>query len=775
MNEHSSRSDAELEQFARRIELAHHADFDLGAVRVKPSLRRITGPYGDQMLEPKVMQVLIALSDPIGAILSRNDLIDRCWGGRVVGENSINRVISLLRSALAQVAQSLVVVQNVPKVGYRLIVDAPAKDEEQTHPAGGFDGRSAPASPEPQVRSLRRAFAAGAALLVILGLAATFLSLRPLEDGPLPEVQMAILPLETAEGVDPIYAAGLESKLRGEFARVGSIRVIATQSAKMLLEQGLSPAQIGRRLGVDYVWTGYFAVEAERAALDIVVIDVETQEEMRIETLRSAPDDTQHLPFRTARSVSRALGRPVRITPTPDTLPAGDFRLYLVANGLLKSRDRDQVRAAREVLSIISNRNPEFAESLGSLAMAYFLSHSDDPAMIEANREKARQIAERAVAKDPDTIEALKVLGMLAKDPETALSNLGRAVELDPGDSEGWFWLTIVQRRFVLDGGNPLESAQKLLDIDPLWPAAWQGPALAAEFGDIERARDMERQILAASVTPSQRLLVEARLARLDGDFSEFYRLTQRAAQTNTTTERMFSQTLLDRAIRILLDLPATKGSALPLSGAPQAIMQKLNREVSVSRGELVAKGLTGKQAWDDLTFIAVVMPLYLKNGLANELLADYDARFASHSDFLAFTQEADQPDKLVSELSPHLFLALREAGREPEARQHLALLKNAVQRMRKVDRPWLDRTLAELKLAAITNDTEKAVAMIGELPKFGWPYSVARINPTAINLLRSDPLFDNIRNLPEVRAVLDPIRANLAKERKEVLQLGVA
>jgi hypothetical protein len=64
---------------------------------------------------------------------------------------------------------------------------------------------------------------------------------------------------------------------------------------------------------------------------------------------------------------------------------------------------------------------------------------------------------------------------------------------------------------------------------------------------------------------------------------------------------------------------------------------------------------------------------------------------------------------------------------------------------------------------------------MIGELPKFGWPYSVARINPTAINLLRSDPLFDNIRNLPEVRAVLDPIRANLAKERKEVLQLGVA
>jgi len=775
VNEQSGGSDAQLARFARRIDLAHHADFDLGVVRVKPGLRRINGPNGDQMLEPKVMQVLIALSAPIGAVLSRDDLIERCWEGRVVGDNSINRVISLLRNALGEVAQDLVIVQNVPKVGYRLIVNEPARQEEQPPAGAGGAERGLPASPETHADSSRRGLVAGAALLLGLVLAAAFAWLRPLDEAPLSKLQMAMLPLEIAEGVDPIYAAGLESELRAQFARVGSMQVTAGESASVLLEEGLSPAEIGKQLGVDYVWTGDFEVEAERAALNMVLIDVEAQKETRIETVRSAPDDAEHLPFRTARAVTQALGRPVRITPAQEMVPAGDFRLYLVANGLLKSRNSEQVRAAREILSNIVNRNPEFAEGLGSLAMAYFLSHSDDPATIEANQQEAREIAERAVALDPDTTGALKVFGMSAKDADAALSNLGRAVALDPGDSEAWYWLAIVQKRFVLDGGDPVESAQRLLEIDPLWPAAWQGPALAAEFGDLERAREMEKLILAASVTPSQRLLVEARLARLNGDLSEFYRLSQRAAQTTTTTERMFSHTLLDRSIRILLDLPPIEGRALPLPGAPQTIMQKLNREVLVNRRELAVAGLTGKKAWDDPTFMAVVMPLYLRAGLANELLADYDARFTSHSDYLAYTREANEPDELISNLSPYLVLALRQAGREREAGQHMASIEKAVKQMRQVNRAWLELTLAEIKLAALNNDTKKAIAMVDTLPAFGWPYSVARINPNAINLLRSDPLFDDIRTLPEIRAVLDPIRANLEKERKEVLEVGAA
>ena len=113
----------ELDTRSRRIDLAHHGDFDLDALKVQPSLRKISGPLGEQVLEPKVMQVLIALTDPIGTILSRDDLIERCWDGRVVGDTSINRVISLLRNGLRETVGELVCVETVPKVGYRVLVN----------------------------------------------------------------------------------------------------------------------------------------------------------------------------------------------------------------------------------------------------------------------------------------------------------------------------------------------------------------------------------------------------------------------------------------------------------------------------------------------------------------------------------------------------------------------------------------------------------------------------------------------------------------------------
>ena len=107
---------------SKRIDLAHSQPFAIGPVAVTPSLRTIKGPGGEEVIEPKVMQVLIALGQSAGSILSRDDLIERCWDGRVVGESSINRVISLLRSALKSVCGDTVALENVPKVGYRVIV-----------------------------------------------------------------------------------------------------------------------------------------------------------------------------------------------------------------------------------------------------------------------------------------------------------------------------------------------------------------------------------------------------------------------------------------------------------------------------------------------------------------------------------------------------------------------------------------------------------------------------------------------------------------------------
>ncbi|MEM6585094.1 MAG: hypothetical protein AAF692_05015, partial [Pseudomonadota bacterium] len=80
-----------------------------------------------------------------------------------------------------------------------------------------------------------------------------------------------------------------------------------------------------------------------------------------------------------------------------------------------------------------------------------------------------------------------------------------------------------------------------------------------------------------------------------------------------------------------------------------------------------------------------------------------------------------------------------------------------------------------ELMLASLEGDQSVAIDLVQRLDDHAWPYMVVHTRPTSITLLQDDPLFAPIRDLPEVRAALDPIRANLAKEREEVLALGVS
>ena len=83
---------------AAPVVLAHEAPFALGPLRVEPGMRRIVRTDGeDAIVEPLVMQVLVALAKTDGAILTRDELVDRCWGGRIVGDDSIARVIARLR------------------------------------------------------------------------------------------------------------------------------------------------------------------------------------------------------------------------------------------------------------------------------------------------------------------------------------------------------------------------------------------------------------------------------------------------------------------------------------------------------------------------------------------------------------------------------------------------------------------------------------------------------------------------------------------------------
>jgi DNA-binding winged helix-turn-helix (wHTH) protein/TolB-like protein len=756
--------DAELDARARRVELAREPDFTIGSVTVQPSLRKITGPQGEAMLEPKVMQVLVALGTPMNTILSRDDLIERCWDGRVVGDTSINRVISLLRSGFRAVAGEEVVVENVPKVGYRLIAGGAVPEPDALsvapEPVAQADGAGA-----------RRFIWIGAGIIVVLALIAAMFALQPRNAQTLPPLRVAMLPLETGDGVDPMYSKGLEAELRSQFAKVGQIEVTASESAALLSEQGMDEMEIGRRLNAEFVWAGTLTSAEDRITLDARLIDVSGERVEWRQTFSSAPDAGQFLPLRTARAMSETLGRPVSARVPKVPVNAAGYRLYLTALGLIKSRGLEERRTAYSLLGQVTAENPQFADGWAGLAKASFLYPAESIEDAEDYRARALELARHALSIDEDAVDALKVVGMLDEDAERRLDMLNRAVALDPGDSEAWFWLSIVRSEFLLMGEDPLEPVDRMVKIDPLWPASWRASDLAAEFGDMESALRIEKDILSAAVTPSQRFLAEARIARLKGDLSQFIALSKKAAPTQSAAERRYGSILQNRMIRFLLRLPIAD-QEIAARGAPVALVAMVVNGDLPERAQIEAEGLSAAQVWELPELMLPALPLYLRDGREDELLALYDETFDDHAAFVAFAEGTGQEAEIIPSVSPYLAVALRSVGREDEAAQHLQSAEAQLARWKAADTTWIKPVLWDLQLAAVKRDDARAIRAIRRLPDYGWPFTMGHIDTASVGLATDDPLYDRVRTLPEARAVLDPITAQLAREREEIRAL---
>lgn len=101
--------------------LAHEQPFRIGAAEVRPATREVLLAGRASIIEPRVMQLLVALHRANGAVVSKDDLATLCWEGRIVGEDAINRVVSRLRAVAEKQAGGQFRVETITKVGYRLI------------------------------------------------------------------------------------------------------------------------------------------------------------------------------------------------------------------------------------------------------------------------------------------------------------------------------------------------------------------------------------------------------------------------------------------------------------------------------------------------------------------------------------------------------------------------------------------------------------------------------------------------------------------------------
>ena len=154
---------------ATQINLAEEPPLRVGTVVLDPPARTVIGPEGaSERLEPRVMQVFVHLAKARG-VVGREELIDCCWSGQIVGDDSINRVISRLRRVAAEHGDAFSI-ETIPRVGYKLIAEISPVLAPEPSPVPGV------AAPVPALTLLRAGDARRRKFWVRWALAGTMVS-----------------------------------------------------------------------------------------------------------------------------------------------------------------------------------------------------------------------------------------------------------------------------------------------------------------------------------------------------------------------------------------------------------------------------------------------------------------------------------------------------------------------------------------------------------------------------------------------------------------------
>jgi DNA-binding winged helix-turn-helix (wHTH) protein/Tfp pilus assembly protein PilF/TolB-like protein len=103
------------------IDLSTTPPIRLGPLELLPARREVRGPGGlREVIQPRVMQVLVALAQSKGAVVSRDVLVARCWEGLNVGEDATHRAVAKARQVADLVNPRAFEIESIPRVGYRL-------------------------------------------------------------------------------------------------------------------------------------------------------------------------------------------------------------------------------------------------------------------------------------------------------------------------------------------------------------------------------------------------------------------------------------------------------------------------------------------------------------------------------------------------------------------------------------------------------------------------------------------------------------------------------
>jgi eukaryotic-like serine/threonine-protein kinase len=296
------------------------------------------------------------------------------------------------------------------------------------------------------------------------------------------EKSIAVLPFENLSGADDEYFAdGVTEEILNALAQIEGLRVAARASCFAFKGRREDLRAIGERLDVTTVLEGTVRRAGSRLRITAQLANAADGYQLWSERYDREMTDV----FAIQDEIATAIAARLRLALQGDaergrargTKNLEAYELVLRGRALQARRGRDMVEAARCFERAIA-LDPGYAEPLALLSDSFRLLATFGAVPIAEAMGKAKVLAERALAIDPELGEAWATLAAVAEqhDREFAKSDslYDRALRLDPRDARTRAqWALWRALRAVMPDDILLAEVRRAMHDDPL--NAWVG------------------------------------------------------------------------------------------------------------------------------------------------------------------------------------------------------------------------------------------------------------------------------------------------------------
>jgi TolB-like protein/DNA-binding winged helix-turn-helix (wHTH) protein/Tfp pilus assembly protein PilF len=414
-------------------------------------------------LEPLAAALLHLLIENRGRIVTRDELNERLWGGRIVSDAALSTQIRGVRRALGDDREQQRFIKTHPKRGFafvapveRIEVGTAAATPRTTPGAPAATGGEAPVRGVAQdARPWRRLAspwiaAAGLGLLALVALG-LWTGREAITTGAEPprSLSIAVLPFDNLSGdasMDYLADAFTEDLIT-DLSRIRDAFVISRSTTFTYRGKEVDATSVARELGVRYVLEGSLRVDGDSVRINAQLIDGKTNRHIWSDRYERTLADLFDVRDNVTGRIASVLRAELRVADSerqdPElTKDAWDYALR--GNVILYNHESiADYQEAHALLTRAVELDPTISSAWGGLAFVHAVaSLTTIPGVSRADSAAlSLDAARKAVEADPKNAEPYWLVGLgLARNgrPEQAMAACETAIDLNPNMDCGY-------------------------------------------------------------------------------------------------------------------------------------------------------------------------------------------------------------------------------------------------------------------------------------------------------------------------------------------------